>query len=168
MLPLRRRLTSISLALGLVVLAAVPLHAALRADPRVLDHPDYLGPACETPLKVFPEPVCPEIVAGESPAIIAYALLVVPLALRRGGRGVLLALTFASLGFAVLQLAAPFAFAFDPVGGGDAPSSFAADSGCGLVNCGLDHTLFHLVQLPFLVAMAAISYQAARRVGRAE
>jgi hypothetical protein len=160
---LERRLLWISLALGVVVLAAVPLHAVLRADPRVLEHEDYIGPACETPLKVLPEPVCPKLVAGESPAIVAFALVAVPLAIRRGGRGALLFVTFASVGLAALQFAAPFAFAFDPVedASGDA-SPFDVELGCGLVNCGLDHTLFHVAQVPFLVAMAVTSYRATR------
>ena len=155
---LERQLLWISLALGMAVLAAVPLHAALRADAQVLKHPDYVEPACETPLRVFPEPFCPKVVAGESPAVLAYALLVVPVAIRRGGRRTMLALTIASLALAAVQLTAPFAYSFAPTDGGD-PSPFDAEPGCGLVNCGLDHTLFHLVQVPFLLAMAAISWR---------
>ena len=164
---LERRLLWISIALGVVVLAAVPLHAALRADPRVLEHKDYVGPACETPLKVLPEPVCPNVVAGESPAIVAFALVAVPLAIRRGGRGALLFVAFASAGLAALQLAAPFAFTFPPAGGGG-PSAFEPEPGCGLVNCGLDHTLFHFGQLPFLLALTVGGCRSYRRARHAQ
>lgn len=153
-----RSLILVSLALGAFVLAAVPLHAALRADERVLSHEDYLEPACRVPLAVFPEPVCPRVVAGESPLTLVYALLAVPLVVRRGGRRGLLLISITSAGLAALQLAAPFAFTFPPVGGGPRPSAFEPEPGCGLVNCGLDHTVFHFAQLPFLGALAVVGY----------
>ena len=149
----------VSTALGLLVLAAVPLHAALRADERVLSDRAYLEPACRTPVEVFPEPICPRVVAGESPAMIAYALVVVPLVLRRGGPGAFRALALASAALAALQVIAPFMLTFDSVTpGAGTPSPLEADDGCGLVNCGLDHTLFHLAQVPFLLAMALTSW----------
>jgi len=149
----------VSVALGVLVLAAVPLHAALRADARVLSDDDYLEPACRLPFLVFPEPVCPWIVAGESPLTLLYALIAVPLFARRGSRRGLLLIAITSAGLAALQLAAPFAFTFPPAGDGRRPAVFESEPGCGLVNCGLDHTVFHLAQLPFLVALAVLSYR---------
>ena len=79
-----RALLAVALTLGIVVAAVVPLHTELRADPDVLADDDYLRPACRTPFEVFPEPLCPRVVAGESPATLLLALVVVPvLALRR-------------------------------------------------------------------------------------
>jgi hypothetical protein len=150
-----KRLLMLTLALGVLVLAAVPLHAVLRADTSVLADEDYLKPACQTPVHVFPEPVCPRVVAGESPLTIVFALGVVPIAIRRGGRRTMKALAVTSVALAVLQLLAPFAFTFESTApGAGTPSPLKADEGCGLVNCGLDHTLFHILQVPFLVAIA--------------
>jgi hypothetical protein len=157
----RRRLIALSLALGIAVLAAVPLHAALRADAAVLEHRDYLEPACETPLAVFPEPVCPKVVAGESPAMVAFALVAAFLVARGGGRRALQFVTVASLALALVQLVTPFAVTF-PAVDGSRPGPFEAETGCGLVNCGLDHTIFHLAQVPFLLGMAALSRRVAR------
>ena len=43
------------------------------------------------------------------------------------------------------------------------PSEFERDPAtCGLVLCGLDHTLFHLVQVPLLIALALLAYRASR------
>ena len=161
-----KRLLMLSLALGVLVLAAVPLHAALRADPRVLSDEDYLEPACRTPVHVFPEPICPWVVAGESPMTIVFALGVVPLALRRGGRRAMTALAVISAALAVLQLVAPFAFTFESTApGAGTPSPLKADEGCGLVNCGLDHTVFHMLQVPFLVAIAVTAGRTSRGTG---
>jgi hypothetical protein len=154
----KKPLVLTSLALGVVVLLLVPLHAAFRADDAVLADDDYLHPACRTPIQVLPEPICPEVVAGESPATLLFALVVVPLLSRRPGRGSLLAIAMASAALATVQVVAPFAYSF-PAVDGERPSPFEADAGCGLVNCGLDHTLFHLVQVPFLLAMAVIAYR---------
>jgi hypothetical protein len=160
----RRPLVLTSLALGTVVLLAVPLHAGFRADDAVLADDDYLRPACRTPVHVLPEPICPKVVAGESPATVLFALVVVPLVARRPGRGRLLAIAVASAALAAIQVVAPFGFSF-PAVDGERPSPFEADAGCGLVNCGLDHTLFHLVQVPFLVAMAVIAYRLHQTLG---
>ena len=149
----------VSLALGVLVLAAVPLHAALRADPSVLGDDDYLKPACRVPFQAFPEPICPRVVAGESPATALYALIAVPLLSRRPGRRNLVAISVASAAFAALHIFAPFAFTFESAFTQERPSPFEADAGCGLVNCGLDHTLFHLAQVPFFAAMALLSYR---------
>jgi hypothetical protein len=159
---LAKRLLLVSLALGVLVLALVPLHAELRADRRVLSNDIYLKPACRTPVHLLPEPICPRIVAGESPLTILFALGVVPLALRRAGPGTMKALAITSGALAALQLVAPFALTFESATpAAETPSPLEADQGCGLVNCGLDHTMFHLLQVPFLVAMALMS----RRLG---
>ena len=150
-------LIAVALTLGILVLAAVPLHAALRADRRVLSHNDYLRPACRVPFQAFPEPVCPRVVAGESPATVLLALVAVPLLARRRRPRRLLAIAVLSSSWAAVQLAGPFLFTFRTTTG-ERISPFEPDAGCGLVNCGLDHTLFHLGQLPFLIAIAVISY----------
>jgi hypothetical protein len=155
-----------SLALGTLVLVVVPLHTAFRAEDDVLASDDYLDPACRTPIHVFPEPICPDMVAGESPATVLYALVIVPLLARRPGRAAILAIAIASAALAAVQVVAPLAFSFAPIDG-ERPSPFEADAGCGLVNCGLDHTIFHFVQLPFLLAMAAIAYRLYQRSGEA-
>ncbi|MDQ3859349.1 MAG: hypothetical protein M3327_13055 [Actinomycetota bacterium] len=152
------RLIVVSLALGVLVLAGVPLHAVLRADARVLSDDDYLHPACGVPFFVVPEPVCPRVVAGESPLTLVYALIAVPLLARRAGPRRLLVISIASTALAALQLVAPFAFTFPPVDGGQ-PAAFEREPGCGLVNCGLDHTIFHLIQVPLLAALAIESYR---------
>jgi hypothetical protein len=108
---------------------------------------------------VIPDPVCPRFVAGESPLTAIYALIAVPLLARGARRRWLLVLSIASAGLTALQLAAPVAFTFPPADGGPRPSPFAADLGCGLVNCGLDHTIFHPIQVPFLVALTVESYR---------
>lgn len=153
-----------SLALGVLVLVMVPLHTTFRADDGVLAADDYLRPACRTPVHVFPEPVCPDVVAGESPLTALYALVVVPLLVFRTGRGSLLAIAVASGVLAAVQVVAPFAYSF-PAVDGERPSPFQADAGCGLVNCGLDHTIFHLLQLPFLLVMTVLAYRLYRRAG---
>ena len=161
---LEKRLLVVSLALGVLVLAVVPLHAELRADRRVLSNDSYLEPACRTPVHLLPEPICPRVVAGESPVTIMFALGVVPLALRRAGPRAMNALALTSGALAALQLVAPFAFTFEsatPAVG--TPSPLEAHHGCGLVNCGLDHTMFHLFQVPFLVAMALTSWRLAEQ-----
>jgi hypothetical protein len=161
----RKPLVLTSLTLGIVVLLVVPLHAAVRADDAALAHDDYLRPACRTPVHAFPEPICPEVVAGESPATVLYALVVVPLVARRPGRRAFLAIAVASAALAAVQVVAPFGFSF-PAVDGERPSPFEPDEGCGLVNCGLDHTIFHLLQIPFLLAMAAMAYRLYRRSGK--
>lgn len=152
-----RMLIATALTLGILVVAVVPLHAELRADPDVLADDDYLRPACRTPFKVFPEPVCPRVVAGESPATVLLALVVVPILALRGRQRAFLAIAVLSASWAAVQLVGPFPFTFRSTSGERTPP-FESDAGCGLVNCGLDHTLFHLAQLPFLVAIALISY----------
>jgi hypothetical protein len=148
----------VSLALGVLVLVAVPLHAVLRADASVLGDDDYLRPACRVPFQTFPEPVYPRVVAGESPATVFYALVAVPLLVRRRSQATFLVIAVVSAAFAVTHVLAPFAFTFESAVTDEQPSAFQPDAGCGLVNCGLDHTLFHLAQVPFLSAMALLSY----------
>jgi hypothetical protein len=152
-----RRLLAVAAILGTIVLAAVPAHTALRADPDVLAHEDYVRPACRVPFQVFPEPICPRVVAGESPATAMFALVAVPLLTWGLRPGRLLVLAILGGAWAAVQFAGPFLFTFRSTTG-ERPSPFEPDAGCGLVNCGLDHTLFHLGQLPFLVAIVLISY----------
>ena len=152
------------MALGIMVLLWVPLHAGFRADDAVLADDDYLRPACRIPVHVLPEPICPKVVAGESPATVLFALVVVPLVSRRPGRESPLAIAVASAALATVQVIAPFGFGF-PAVDGERPSPFEAHAGCGLVNCGLDHTIFHLVQRPFLLAMAVMGYRLYERAG---
>jgi uncharacterized membrane protein len=149
----------VSLALGVLVMLVVPLHAALRVDSDVLADDDYLRPACRVPVQALPEPICPRVVAGESPATILYALIVVPLLLRRPRGRSLFIVAATSAVFAALQIVAPFAFTFPSAFSDQRPPAFQSDAGCGLVNCGLDHTLFHLAQAPFFIVMALLSYR---------
>lgn len=152
-----RALLAVAAALGILVLAAVPVHSVLRADPDVLADEEYLEPACGVPFQAFPEPICPRVVAGESPATVVFALVVVPVLASGLHPPRLLALTILSGAWGAVQLAGPFLFTFRSTAG-ERPSPFESDAGCGLVNCGLDHTVFHMVQLPFLVAITLISY----------
>src|SRR5918992_654601 len=99
-------------------------------------------------------------------ALGTLVLVVVPLLARRSGRAAILAIAVASAALATVQVVAPRAFSFGPVDG-ERPSPFEADAGCGLVNCGLDHTIFHFVQLPFLLAMAALAYRLYQTSGEA-
>src|ERR687897_40581 len=47
------------------------------------------------------------------------------------------------------------------------PSAFQREpANCGLVLCGLDHTLFHFAQAPFLLALALFGYRAYRVMRR--
>ncbi len=155
----------ISLALGAFVVLIVPLHSAFVADPRVLTDEQYVLPACGWPLTspVIPEPLCPYLFAGESPLTALYALIVVPLLLLGGGPRTFLAVVVLSLALALVQIfgafLATFPSAFDP---DFYPSPFRREAGCGLVLCGLDHTLFHFIQMLLLVALAFFAYRAHR------
>ncbi len=68
-----------------------------------------------------------------------------------------------SLALALVQIFgaffATFPSAFDP---DFYPSPFQREAGCGLVLCGLDHTLFHFIQMLLLLAMAHFTYRAHR------
>jgi hypothetical protein len=86
-----------------------------------------------------------------------FALVAVPLLTWGLRPGRLLVLAILGGAWAAVQFAGPFLFTFRSTTG-ERPSPFEPDAGCGLVNCGLDHTLFHLGQLPFLIAIALISY----------
>ncbi len=149
----------VSIALGVLVLGFVPLHTFVRADAHVLADDDYVEPACRFPFPIIPESICPRFAAGESPLTVIYALIAVPLLARGARRRRLLVLSIASAGLTALQLAAPVAFTFPPADGGPRPSPFEADPQCGLVNCGLDHTVFHLIQVPFLLVLTVESYR---------
>jgi hypothetical protein len=158
-----RNVLLISLALGAFVVSIVPLYSAFVADPRVLTEEQYVIPACGWPLPfpVIPEPVCPYLFAGESPLTALYALIVVPLLLLGGGPRTLLAVVVLSLALALVQIFgaffATFPSAFDP---DFYPSPLQREAGCGLVLCGLDHSLFHLIQMLLLLAMAFCAYRA--------
>ena len=155
----------ISLALGAFVVSVVPLYSAFVADPRLLTDEQYVIPACglALPSPLIPEPVCPYLFAGESPLMALYALIVVPLLLLAGGPRTFLAVAVLSLALALVQIVgvffATFPSAFDP---GFYPSPFQREAGCGLVLCGLDHTLFHFIQMLLLLAMALFAYRAHR------
>lgn len=164
----RRKVLWIALALGFVVLLAVPIHSAFLADPRALSSERYVFAACRLGLPLpLPGSVCPRVVAGESPFLLLYALVVVPLLLIRGGARTMLTIAILSLIFALLQ----GMFAYYPIFPSSLvppnlnpdllPSPFERDPAtCGLVLCGVDHTLFHLAQVPFLLALAFFGYRA--------
>jgi hypothetical protein len=164
----RRRVLLTSLALGIFVLIAVPIHSTFVADPRALTDEQYVFAACRWPFPLVPEPSCPRIFAGESPFMVLYALVIVPLLLVRGRVRTMLTIAILSLIFALVQIASPFYTAlpssFYPPGLNPdlLPSAFEQDPAtCGLVLCGLDHSLFHFAQVPFLLALAFFSYRAA-------
>jgi hypothetical protein len=114
-----------------------------------------LGAACNWPFPLAPEPVCPQVFAGESPGMVLYALVIVPLLLVRGGARTVLTIAVLSLVFALVQLVAALYTVL--------PSTFERDPAtCGLVLCGLDHSLFHFAQAPFLLVLAFFSYRAYR------
>jgi hypothetical protein len=157
----------VSLALGTFVVLIVPVYSAFVADPRVLADEQYVTPACGWPLSspVIPEPVCPYLFAGESPLTVLYCLVVVPLLLLGGGPRTLLAVVVLSLALALVQIFGAFGAIFPSALDPDFyPSPFQREAGCGLVLCGLDHTLFHFVQMLLLFAMAFFAYRAHRTV----
>ena len=155
----------ISLVLGVLVVLIVPLYSAFVADPRALTDEQYVIRACGWPLPspVLPEPLCPYLFAGESPLTALYALIVVPLLLLGGSPRTFLAVVVLSLALALVQIFAAFfatfPSAFDP---SFYPSPLQREAGCGLVLCGLDHTLFHFIQMVLLVALAFFAYRAHR------
>jgi hypothetical protein len=164
----RRRVLLTSLALGIFVLIAVPIHSTFVADPRALTDEQYVFAACRWPFPLVPEPSCPRIFAGESPFMVLYALVIVPLLLVRGRARTMLTIAILSPVFALVQIASPFYTAlpsslFPPDLNLDLlPSAFEQEPAtCGLVLCGLDHSLFHFAQVPFLLALAFFSYRAA-------
>src|SRR5205823_14154696 len=152
-----------SLALRMASLVIVPAYNAFIADPSVLSLAGYVGPACRYPVQFFPQPICPYLVAGESPATICLALVVIPATLIAPSRKPHYAASLSSALWAVLQVLAPFWAAFpSALGGRSIPSPFLRNPGCGLVLCGLDHTLFHLVQFVVLLAIALVIFRGAR------
>jgi hypothetical protein len=162
-----------SLALGIFVLIAVPLHSAFVADPRALVDERYVFAACNWPFPLGPGSACPRVFAGESPFMVLYTLVIVPFLLIRGGAKTILTIAVLSLVFALVQIASPFyaelpSAVFPPELNPDLlPSAFQSDPAtCGLVLCGLDHSLFHFSQVPFLLALEFFSYQAYRALTR--
>jgi len=162
-LPYRRNALLISLALGIATLVIVPAYNTFIADAAVLSLPGYVGPACRYPVQFFPQPICPYLVAGESPATICLALVVIPATLIAPSRKPHYAAALIAALWAVVQVLAPFWAAFpSALGGRSIPSPFLRNPGCGLVLCGLDHTLFHLVQFVVLLAIALVIFRGAR------
>jgi hypothetical protein len=167
----RKRVLLTSLALGIFVVLAVPTHSVFIADPGALTDERYVFAACNWPFPLVPESVCPQALAGESPFMVLYTLVIVPLLLIRGGAKTMRTIAVLSLVFTLVQLAAAFytvlpsAF-FPPELNPDLlPSAFERDPAtCGLVLCGSDHSLFHFAQVPFLLALALFSYRAYRAV----
>jgi hypothetical protein len=160
---------AVSLALGVFVLLAVPIHSAFIAETGVLSDQRYVFAACRYPFPLAPDAVCPEVFAGESPFMVLYALVVVPLLLIRGGPKTTLAIALLSLAFALIQVGAAFYTAlpseFFPrtLNPELLPSAFERDPAtCGLVLCGLDHSLFHFAQVPLLLALSVLGYRANR------
>jgi hypothetical protein len=147
------------------VVLIVPLYNTLVADPKVLADEQYVIPACGWPLPspVIPGPVCPYFFAGEFPLTALFALVVVPLLILGGGPRTMLTVAVLSLVFALIQVFgaffATFPSAFNPA---LYPSPFQREAGCGLVLCGLDHTLFHFIQMLLLLAVAFFAYRAHR------
>ncbi len=165
----RKRVLWTSLALGIFVLLAVPVHSAFITDPGALTDERYVFAACRFPFPLAPESVCPQVFAGESPFMVLYALVVVPLLLIRGRAKTMLTIAILSLTFALVQIAAAFYTAlpsalFPPNLNPDLlPSAFEREPAtCGLVLCGLDHSLFHFAQVPFLLILAYFGYRAYR------
>lgn len=97
---------------------------------------------------------------------VVLSLVVVPLLMIRPGARTMLAVAAGGLAFALFQIVsafyATFPSALDP---GYRPSPFERESGCGLVLCGLDHTLFHFAHLPFVLAITYFGYRAYRATG---
>jgi hypothetical protein len=165
----RTKVLWISLVLGAFVLLAVPIHSATIADPGALADERYVFAACRWPFPLAPESVCPRVFAGESPFMVLYALVIVPLLLVRGRTRSMLAIAILSLAFALVQILAPFYTALPSAPFPRAlnpdllPTPFERDpSSCGLVLCGVDHSLFHFAQVPFFLALAFFSYRAYR------
>jgi hypothetical protein len=166
----RKRVLWTSLALGAFALLAVPIHSAIVADPGALADEQYVWAACRLGFPfTIPGSLCPRVVAGESPFTSLYALVIVPLLLIRGRARTMLTIVILSFVFALVQVMAVFypilpASLFPPdLNPHLLPSPLErAPATCGLVMCGLDHTLFHFAQVPFLLALAFFGYQAHR------
>jgi hypothetical protein len=165
----RNRVLWTSLALGAFALLAVPILSAFITDPGALADERYVFAACRYPFPLAPEFACPRVFAGESPFMVLYALVIVPLLLIRGGTRTMLTIAALSLIFALVQIAAPFYTALPSalfplnLNPDLLPSAFQREPAtCGLVLCGLDHSLFHFAQAPFLLILAYFGYRAYR------
>lgn len=165
----RKRVLWTSLALGAFVLLAVPIHSVFINDPGALTDERYVFAACRFPFPLAPESVCPRVFAGESPFMVLYAYVIVPLLLIRGRTRTMLTIAILSLIFALVQIVAAFQTDFPPelfppaLNPDLLPAPFEREPAtCGLVLCGLDHSLFHFAQVPCLLALAFFGYQAYR------
>ncbi len=145
----RRVAALASIALGSYCLLALPIYYPLFTDT----------------VRVF---------GGESPLCLLLSLVAVPLLLRNGGSGALLAATLISAFGALVQvLAAFFALEVPGVGlttvfseAGRSVPLFERVEGCTLIMCGLDHVLFHFFQIPFLAVTGIFGYRAYRTNSR--
>jgi hypothetical protein len=114
------------------------------------------------------------ILGGESPLCVLLGLIVIPLLVRNGGTRALIAVTYISVFFLLMQVLAAFlALELPGVGlttvfseaGGSVPL-FERVERCTLIMCGLDHVLFHFSQIPFLVVLTIFGYRAYRIASR--
>ncbi len=80
----RKRVLLTSLALGIFVVLAVPTHSVFIADTGTLTDERHVFAACNWPFPLVPESVCSQVLAGESPFMVLYAFVIVPLLLIRG------------------------------------------------------------------------------------
>jgi hypothetical protein len=145
----RRVATLASIALGSYCLFALPVYYLIFTDT----------------VKIF---------GGESPICLLLSLVLVPLLIRDGTSGALLAATLMSALAALVQvLAAFFALEVPGVGlttvfseAGRSVPLFQRVEDCTLVMCGLDHVLFHFSQIPFLAVIGIFGYRAYRSAPR--
>jgi hypothetical protein len=114
------------------------------------------------------------VYGGESPMCLLLSLVLVPLLVRKGSSGELLAATLISAFAALVQVLAAFlALEVPGVGlttvfseAGRSVPLFQRVEGCTLVMCGLDHVLFHFSQIPFLAVIGIFGYRAYRSIPR--
>lgn len=137
---LQRSILALSFALGVYTLVVTPLYS-IFINPSICN----LSPStCVNGVK---------ITGGEAPFVFFPALVVIPLLIRKGGKGMNLGVIGLAGLLALFDLAGFSRGAF--VQG----ISFASSPGCYLFagNC-IDHNLFHLSQLPFYAAILILGY----------
>lgn len=144
----RRAILLTSLALGIYTLLIVPVYS-LFINPRVCEVSPF---TCLSGVKFL---------GGESPLILIFSLVTIPLLATKGRRNGALAVLVLNLIFVTTEWRSvglpPLVQAL----------SFARPMRCYLFggNC-LDHNLFHLSHIPFYLVMAFYSYRAYRVEGR--
>jgi hypothetical protein len=112
------------------------------------------------------------VYGGESPMCLLLSLVLVPLLIRKGSSGALLAATLISAFAALVQVLAAFLALEVPGFGlttvfseaGRSVPLFQRVEGCTLILCGLDHVLFHFLQIPFLAVTGTFAYRAYRSI----